>query len=45
MFEEIADPFGIFLIRFLAFDGFDILGMSEIGIQYLPVDSIQTSEQ
>ena len=32
MFEEIADPFGIFLICLLAFDGFDILGMSEMDI-------------
>ena len=56
MLKEITDPFGIFLICLLAFDGFDILGwvkrtlisssrILKIGIQYLPVDSIQTSEQ
>ena len=35
MLEEIADPFGIFLICFLAFDSFDILGMSQTNIDLI----------
>ena len=54
--EKIANPFGIFGIIFVAFNSFYPFRISngnvdlvfqEIknGIQYLPVDSIQTSKQ
>ena len=35
MFEEFADSFGIFLICFLAFDGFDILGMDQTNMDLI----------
>lgn len=54
--EEVGNPFHITLVRLFAFDGFHILGVCEtvcicglrilkMGIQYLPVDSMQTSWQ
>lgn len=54
--EKVSDPHGIFVIGLLPFDSPDVFRVGDnamgwpsrtlkMGIQYLPVDSMQTSEQ